>query len=77
MSYKIEKGIEMPKETNAGNRMMYPFGEMDVGDSFSIEGDYQDVTKIRSAACVYGRRKGKKFKVVKYDDDSYRAFRIE
>lgn len=32
--FEIEKGIEIPKITGTGRKAIYPFGEMEIGDSF-------------------------------------------
>lgn len=35
MTFKIEKGVPLPPKRSRG-KTMYPFGQMEVGDSFAI-----------------------------------------
>jgi len=68
--FKIEKGIPIPsKRINS-----YPFGEMNVGDSFSFPAD-----KRASVACSVRPHslKGKKFTVRKITNDTARVWRVK
>jgi hypothetical protein len=58
---KIEKNIKVPTA-----RIKYPFGEMKVGDSFSLEG--LNATSVYNAANSYGRGNGKKFAMRKLEN---------
>lgn len=71
MKYKIEKNIETP--ASVGNK--YPFGEMEVGDSFKFP--KSEIYKIRTAASFYGKRKNKKFTVRKINNEEFRVWRIK
>lgn len=65
---KIEKGVPMPKS----GRKKYPFGQMEVGDSFYTENHFRTVAP---SACGYGQRHGKKFSVRK-EGEGTRCWRI-
>ena len=41
MSIKIDKGVPIPKQTRRTPTFNYPFGEMDIGDSFFVTPDSQ------------------------------------
>ena len=58
MSIKIDKDVDLP-ERGAGRPNTYPFGEMEVGDSFFVDGIPKE--RVRSAANQYGIRHGRKY----------------
>jgi hypothetical protein len=62
MAYNIESGIKPPKEHR---RQKYPFGLMNVGDSFPFP--IEDYMRIASAMVMYGNRQGKKFRLSKME----------
>lgn len=68
--FKIEKGVPPPVRTG---RISWPFGEMEVGDSFSLEP--LEYLRIASAASYYGSRHNMKFSVRK-DGGEYRCWRV-
>ena len=51
--YSLDHAVPLPVPSK------YPFAEMSIGDSFSI--DYEDYHRVTSAACDYGKRHGVKF----------------
>ena len=57
---EIEKDVPMPKTSLAGRPMLYPFPEMEVGDSFRVECKEKDRTlassRVRVAAQSFARR---------------------
>lgn len=57
----------------AGYGRKYPFGDMQIGDSFAVNGDIR--TRLVSAASRYGARNNKKFSIRK-DGDAFRCWRI-
>lgn len=68
--FKIEKNA-VPQTPESRRR--YPFGDMEVGDSFWFSAAiYQQATP---AASYYGKRNNKKFSVRK-DGDGYRCWRV-
>lgn len=75
--FKIEKGVSlMPKDPVSRK---YPFTQMEVGDSFFIENPaIDDIGRIRSSACIYGKRTNKKFSIRKdgQKSGSYRCWRL-
>jgi len=70
---KIDSGIKLMKDEGRGRPNKYPFGEMEVGDSFPVpEGDG---FRSRCAASAYGKRYSMKFSVRKYEG-GYRCWRV-
>lgn len=72
----IEKGIPLPNP-RAPKKMMYPFREMEVGDSFALPSKKEG--NCRNAANLFCRRNRPtwKFSVNKIDEKEYRCWRIE
>jgi hypothetical protein len=67
---EIEKGIPLPGERKHDHWALlhYPLDKMDVGDSISFAaGDEKALAKLRACAFGYGKARGKKFTVKKYD----------
>lgn len=74
MSYEVESGIPIPSRPVGAQSKRYPFGKMEVGDSFSIPiGSRQ---RLSSAASWFGRRNQKRFSVLKLSDTEARCWRI-
>jgi hypothetical protein len=71
MTFEIEHNIPIPAPKT---RVVYPFSEMQVGDSFAIPQDRAD--RVRVAAINWGRNHGKKFRVRK-NGTSARCWRVE
>lgn len=70
--YKITKGIPLPTRSN---NHLYPFGDMEVGDSFEVEAGKKDT--VSGASLHYAaKNKGKKFSTRKMPDGSYRCWRV-
>lgn len=70
----VEKGHPIPRPTTR----VYPFGDMEPGDSFFVPpGENAERTKnnVRCAAKAFGRRKGWKFTVRK-DGEGVRVWRL-
>lgn len=71
--YKIEKNVPVVK-----TRSKWPFGKMEVGDSFIIpKGDYINMNNIYSAASHYGKRHGGMKFTTKACDEGRRVWRIK
>lgn len=73
--FKIEKNIPLKH----GRSRKYPFGDMEVGDSFlvNIKNDPKnDRHNLSSTASYFGIRNNKKFSVRK-DGDGFRVWRVE
>ena len=70
---KIEKNIPVPPvqkigrsgKKHGGNNRLYPFGEMEIGDSIFV--DLSNWKKARDAAFQYGKRNNLKFTTRKTD----------
>jgi len=78
MEYKIEKNIEIFETSKKVSK--YPFGDMEVNDSFIIANDNSDTSKykIRSAIAYYRRKnKDKKFAFRETEDLKLRIWRTE
>lgn len=70
----IEKGVPLPqKQQHKKRKSIYPFDEMEVGDSFLIQ---ENDKKVRASACVYAKRTGKKFSIRK-TGTAHRCWRLE
>jgi hypothetical protein len=67
MTYKIEKGIPIAKNG-------YPFGEMEVGDSFLAEAKL--LQRVRFAASKFGKDHNKKF-ATRQVPEGVRVWRVE
>lgn len=70
MSITIERGIPMPHPAKqVGKKRRYPFGEMEVGDSFSVDlagesydhGGDKAQQRIMCAAAAWKRKNGRDF----------------
>lgn len=72
--FQIEKTIA-PPSTNRGRGWKYPFGEMEVGDSFLAD-QSQNWSSIRQAANMWGKRHGVRFTTARVDG-GIRVWRVE
>lgn len=57
--YNVERDVKMPEQR--GRSSVYPFGEMEVGDSFAFEAETRH--NVQRAASAYGSRNNKKYSV--------------
>lgn len=71
----ITKGIPMPKIVGPGHKRGYPWGDMQVGDSFLADAD-QNLTTLHAAAYYAGKSRGMRFKVIA-GADGLRVWRIK
>lgn len=71
MNFKIEKKIPVPFSSSK-----YPFGKMEVGDSFFIKEKEVVLNSVSSAAHHYGKHNNKKFSIRKAEN-GYRIWRIK
>lgn len=69
-TYKIEKDVFMPKQTNK-----YPLWDMEIGDSFSFP--MKERVNIAGTASAYARRSNKKWSTRKINDRLGRIWRIK
>lgn len=79
--FKVEKGVEIPPARTTGTRRRayarYPFGEMEVGDSFFVDDDDPSTrTRVMSAASERLKRCGTRF-VTRAVDGGVRVWRVE
>lgn len=70
--FNIDKNVKIPEKLSAGRKPKYPFGSMEVGDSFLC-----DEHTVYSSASWFGKRNGKRFSVQKVDRNLFRCFRVE
>jgi hypothetical protein len=83
MKITIEKNISMPDWTGVGRPNIYPFPDMEIGDSFALpltgrKGSsgsqylkWDEVTrKLTNAANSYAKKHNKKFTVREIKDES-------
>lgn len=73
MNFKIEEDIKMP---NTRSNSKYPFADLDVGHSFQMDGNNDQINALRTSACYYGSRNEKKFSVIK-NDTGARCWRVK
>lgn len=73
--FKIEKDVAIPVG-GLGTKTRYPFGLMEVGDSFVMDATAPEHRNAQAACSVYGRYHGKRFKT-KMMPDGLRIWRIE
>lgn len=73
----IQKNIPVPPAA-VGRKRLYPFQEMEVGDSFFQQGDNPELLRSRVAgsASVYGKASGKKFISRIVQEDSVPGIRV-
>lgn len=70
--FEIEKGIPIPIHHRPGRTRKYPFGEMDIGDSFYVEAPQR---RISEAASKYGKKHCEKF-ATRTENGGCRCWRI-
>jgi hypothetical protein len=70
-NFVIEKGI--PKPEGRRGLKKYPFGDMEIGDSFFVPSD--KYRAVINASQIYGKRWERKFSVAKVDGGA-RCWRI-
>jgi hypothetical protein len=71
---EIEKGVPLPAHRDPPVRR-YPFREMEVGDSFTVEGDSTALSRL--AGYGNGRFHPKRFVQRKIAPNTYRVWRVE
>lgn len=74
VEFVIEKNVPLRPRSNIINKIKYPFGQMEVGDSFAF--DKKLGSKVWNSAYSYGKYHNKKF-VARFDGDICRIFRVE
>lgn len=72
MSYTIEKGVPV---IGAARNRVYPFAQMEVGDSFAAP--LAKRATISTSAWAFGRIRGLKFITSKVSDTECRCWRIK
>ena len=74
---KMEKGVEIPPIEYV-RKPLYPYAQMQVGDSFCLPADEAGKVErsIRASAYRHSRVKGGKF-VVRAVEDGIRVWRVE
>lgn len=70
--YQIERGIPIPPKD--GRAAKYPWREMAVGDSFTVDKSAKDMNAQRANA---SRKYGRKFCVRSIDENHCRIWRVE
>jgi len=72
MEFKIEKNVPAPPTTSL---MRWPFGEMEIGDSFTVPVELRE--RCRSAAGAYQRQHPDwKYTLQKENDTTWRLWRV-
>lgn len=70
MEFKIEKDVAIPTGWSR-----YPFGDMEIGESFCFHGNEREKNSARESAYRFGRRHGRRFTFRK-TSDGYRCWRV-
>jgi hypothetical protein len=76
IDFKIESGVPLPEPVSG--RASYPFGSMNVGDSFFVAAAHDDLLardRLASAASYFGIRNKMKFARRKVDG-GFRVWRL-
>jgi len=74
MEIKIEKNVPMPPRMGPGIKAKYPWKELEVGDSFFVNGGTKTTT-ISRLACHHAALTGRKF-AVRTEGEGARVWRI-
>jgi hypothetical protein len=69
---KIDRDIPIPERVNG--RKIYPFDEMEVGDSFFVEA--KDAQRARNAVFQWKKRRGREITVRSITEGGVRGLRI-
>lgn len=74
---KLEQGVEIPPIRYA-KQPLYPYAQMQVGDSFALPADADGKVErsLRASSYRHGRLKGGKF-VVRVVEDKVRVWKVE
>lgn len=68
---KIDKDIPMPQHLS--RNVKYPFGTLEIGDSFLVN---ESRRLVSSAACAFGKNHNKKF-TVRTTPEGMRCWRVK
>jgi len=75
----IDKNVDIPTRNKRRGKKIYPFGTMDVGDSFFVECTKDDLSRTQClilASCRPGRFDGKMF-TTRRVEGGIRCWRLE
>lgn len=75
MSIVVEKNIPVNKFLKRARKHTYPFAQMDVGDSFYVEGDLGVCQTVRTLMWRFSKETGWKF-VTRRDENGIRVWRL-
>lgn len=75
--FTVEKDVPISGEyAGRGRPMIYPFRDMEPGDSFEFSGSITERKRVAAAARKWGKANGKGFSIKRIGDDNYRCWRI-
>lgn len=75
MEFKIDKNVPLP---TAGRPRIYPWDQLEVGDSFAFKAETRhQMERIRSAGYHFGKTRGMKFAFRRESECQYRCWRIQ
>ncbi len=72
-TFRIEKGIPMP--TSGKGISMFPFMDMEIGDSFAVSAEFGK--KLKSAAYLFSKREGIRLTCRSLPDGTVRCWRVK
>lgn len=76
LTVEFEKDVPIPPVGRKAGTPLYPFGDLEPGDSMHIEVTGKDITRLQTAAHKYGQYHSQKFTTRK-TDTGVRVWRIE
>lgn len=74
---EIDKNISLPASSGRGAKAKYPFGSMEIGDSFPIPEGKKMSVYLSSRSWANSRKLLWKFSVRKDEAGAYRCWRVE
>ena len=75
--FEIDKNIPIPMSDRIDGNAKYPFGSMEVGDSFAIQNDKRTSVRLAARSWVLRRSLSWKFAVRLDTTGQLRCWRIE
>ena len=76
MAIRIESGIPAPTTKYQGGKEVYPFSQLEIGQSLFAPHSEYDANRVRSAAYAAGKRLGMKFRT-QTNKHGIRVWRVE
>lgn len=75
MSFKIEKGVALPATVRSGGKAKYPWNDMEIGDSFFVQG--AKVETFYTLTATQNKKDASKRFIARKVEDGVRVWRVE